>query len=187
MAKYHAFDEQSSEAHDDRVAEFLSLYSSHYSRLRFYITALLPTGSDAGDVLQETSLVLWRKFDSFELGTNFYSWACKVARFQVMKFRERQSRTARLLDTSLLETLAEEAIDESLSYGVSRSSLEHCLDKLSEADRTLIRRRYQPGASVQRLANDLGRSANSLSKSLGRIRRALLECLNRTLVQEVQE
>lgn len=187
MAHYPSFDRPDSEEHDDRIAEFLSLYSSHYSRLRFYITALLPTGSDVADVLQETSLVLWRKFDSFELGTNFYSWACKIARFQVMKFRERQSRAAQLLDTSLLEKLAEEATDESLSYGVSPSTLENCLGKLSDADCTLIRRRYQPGASVQRLADDLGRSANSLSKSLGRIRRALLECLNRTLVQEVHE
>ena len=62
---------QSVESRDDRVAEFLELYSTNYPRLQFFVTALLPTGNDASDVLQETSMVLWRKFDTFELGTQF--------------------------------------------------------------------------------------------------------------------
>jgi RNA polymerase sigma-70 factor (ECF subfamily) len=175
------------DARDDRVAEFLELYSSHYPRLQFYVTALLPTANDASDVLQETSMVLWRKFDTFELGTNFFAWACKIARFQVMKYRERQGRSARLFDTTLLEKLADEACDERFVRGVPLAALENCLGKLSETDRSLIRRRYQPNTSVQQLATDVGRTANSLSKSLGRIRRVLLECLDRTLALEARE
>jgi RNA polymerase sigma-70 factor (ECF subfamily) len=176
-----------SEDRDDRVAEFLELYSSHYPRLQFYVTALLPTANDASDVLQETSMVLWRKFDSFELGTDFFAWACKIARLQVLKFREGQGRSVRLFDASLLETLAVEAGDETLVCSVPLQALENCLSKLSELDRLLIRRRYQPGTTVQQLAADLGRSANSLSKSLGRIRRTLLECIDRTLAREARE
>ena len=172
---------------EDRVAEFLELYSSHYPRLQFYVTALLPTANDASDVLQETSMVLWRKFDSFEIGTNFFAWACKIARFQVMKYRERQGRSARLFDTSLLEKLAVEACDERMVQGVPLQALENCLGKLAEGDRTLIRQRYQPNTTVQQLASDIGRSANSVSKSLGRIRRVLLECIDRTLALEGRE
>lgn len=174
-------------AHDDRVAEFLALYSSNYPRLQFYVTALLPTANDASDVLQETSMVLWRKFGSFELGSNFFAWACKIARFQVMKYRERQGRLARLFDTELLEKLADEAGNERLVRNVPLQALENCLGKLSELDRSLIRRRYQPGVTVQQLAIDLGRTANSLSKSLGRIRRVLLECVDRTMAIETRD
>jgi RNA polymerase sigma-70 factor, ECF subfamily len=180
-------DDNRDEDREDRVAEFLELYSSHYPRLQFYVTALLPTANDASDVLQETSLVLWRKFDSFEIGTNFFAWACKIARFQVMKYRERQGRSARLFDTSLLEKLAVEACDERMVRGVPLQALENCLGKLAEGDRTLIRRRYQPNTTVQQLASDIGRSANSVSKSLGRIRRVLLECIDRTLALEGRE
>jgi len=176
-----------SDSHDDRVAEFLELYSSNYPRLQFYVTALLPTANDASDVLQETSMVLWRRFDTFELGTNFFAWACKIARFQVMKHRERQGRAARLFDTALLERLAVEASDDQWVRSVPLQALENCVGKLSELDRSLIRRRYQPGVTVQQLATDLGRTANSLSKSLGRIRRALLECVDRTLTHEARE
>ncbi len=180
-------DRQTGDIREDRVAEFLELYSSHYPRLQFYVTALLPTANDASDVLQETSMVLWRKFDTFELGTNFFAWACKIARFQVLKYRERQGRAARLFDTNLLETLAVEACDENGACGVPLQALENCLTKLSDVDRSLIRRRYQPGTTVQQLAADVGRTANSLSKSLGRIRRALLECIDRTLAHEARE
>jgi RNA polymerase sigma-70 factor (ECF subfamily) len=65
--------------------------------------------------------------------------------------------------------------------------LENCLGKLAEGDRTLIRQRYQPNTTVQQLASDIGRSANSVSKSLGRIRRVLLECIDRTLALEGRE
>lgn len=169
------------------MADFLELYSSHYQRLQYYITALLPAANDAADVLQETSLVLWRRFDTFELGTNFFAWACKIARLQVMKFREQQGRSARIFDNSLLEKLAVEAGDETLASGVALHTLENCLGKLCEKDRILIRRRYQPGASVQALSADIGRSANSLSKSLGRIRRVLMECIERTVAREAHE
>jgi RNA polymerase sigma-70 factor (ECF subfamily) len=171
----------------DRMAEFVELYSSHYPRLQFYIMAMLPTANDASDVLQETSLVLWRKFDSFQSGTNFFAWACKIARLQSLKHRERQGRTGQLFELSVLEKLAAEAASEDSVYAVPLAALENCIKKLSAGDRSLIRKRYQPGMSVNQIAHEIGRSANSLSKSLGRIRRALLACVERALVHEGRE
>jgi RNA polymerase sigma-70 factor (ECF subfamily) len=176
--------EQTLTSGDDRVAEFLELYSANYPRLQFFVTALLPSANDAADVLQEVSMVLWRRFETFESGTNFFAWACKIARFQVMKYRERQGRSTPLFDNRLLEKLAAEAADESIVWQVPLQALEKCLAKLSELDRSLIRRRYQPGMTVQQIATDQGRSANALSQSLSRIRRALLECVDRTLALE---
>jgi RNA polymerase sigma-70 factor (ECF subfamily) len=168
----------------DRMAEFVELYSRHYPRLQFFVMALLPTANDASDVLQETSLVLWRKFNTFESDTNFFAWACKIARLQALKHRERQGRSAQLFELSVLEKLAAEACCEDAVSTVPLAALESCIKKLSDGDRALIRKRYQPGMSVNQIARDLGRSANSLSKSLGRIRRALLTCVERTLLHE---
>src|SRR5262245_45344629 len=82
----------------DRMAEFVELYSRYYPRLQYYLMALLPSANDASDVLQESSLVLWEKFGTYESGTNFYAWACKIARLQALKFRNRMGRTAMVLD-----------------------------------------------------------------------------------------
>lgn len=176
--------DRSSAPPHDRMAEFVELYSRHYARLQFYVMALMPSANDAADVLQETSLVLWRKFGDFQTGTNYFAWACKIARLQAMKHRERQGRCGRLLDESVFELIADEAASDEAAVAVPLAALEHCIGKLSTMDSSLIRRRYQPGMTVKQLAEDVGRSANSLSKSLGRIRRALLECLARSAAAE---
>ncbi len=168
----------------DRTTQFVELYSEHYPRLQYYLMALLPTSSDAADVLQETSLVLWSKFDTFELGTNFFAWACKIARLQTLKHYERNRRSAALFDSSALELLSADAMDAAGSEAGSLETLESCLERLSESDRKVIRSRYEPGATVKQMAADIGVTANLLSKSLGRIRRALLACMEKAIAQD---
>jgi RNA polymerase sigma-70 factor (ECF subfamily) len=163
----------------DPTAEFLELYSHNYPRLQFYLMTLLPVADDAADVLQETSLVLWRKFDTYQTGTNFFAWACKIARLQALKHRERRGKSALTFSEELLDTLAEEAADERFGPGGAVRHLRQCLERLSRRDQELIQKRYEPGMTVNRLAEEIGRTANSLSKSLGRIRRNLLECIIR--------
>lgn len=164
-----------------RMNEFVELYSLYYPRLQYYLMAIAPTPADAADILQETSLVLWKKFSAFQSGTNFYAWACKIARLQTLKHRQRQGQSAKILDSHAFELIAADAASESMERGIPLEILEACLDKLSEIDRALIRKRYQPDYTVKKIAVEVGRSANSLSKSLGRIRRTLLECIDRKL------
>jgi RNA polymerase sigma-70 factor, ECF subfamily len=140
---------------------------------------LLPMADDAADVLQETSLVLWKKFDTYKTGTNFFAWACKIARLQALKYRDRCGKSAHMFSQALLETLAEEAAEERFAPGALLRYLRQCLERLSNRDQQVIRKRYEPGMTVARLAEEIGRTANSLSKSLGRIRRNLLECIER--------
>lgn len=166
-----------------RMAEFVELYSAYYPRLQYYLMALAPTSNDAADILQETSLVLWKKFSSFQTGTNFYAWACKIARLQTLKHRQRQGHSARILDNHAFDSIAEEAACEFDEPKLPLEILEACLDKLSDIDRTLISKRYQPDYTVKKIALELGRTANSLSKSLGRIRRALMDCIDRKLAR----
>ena len=168
----------------DRMEQFVELYSQHYARLQYYLMALLPTSHDAVDVLQETSLVLWKKFDTFEPGTNFMAWACKIARLQAMKQYQRDSRSPKLFESTVLDKLAKDAEEAANRPTARLEILENCIGRLSETDRMLIRRRYEHGSTVKRLAVDIGRTANSLSKSLGRIRRALLNCMEQQLPQE---
>ncbi|MBX3435519.1 MAG: sigma-70 family RNA polymerase sigma factor [Pirellulales bacterium] len=177
-------DGSNSGAPGERVAEFVALYSRYYPRLQYFLMALLPTANDAEDVLQETSLVLWRKFDTYRTGSNFYAWACKIARIQTLRYRERMGKSAQLLDDDVLEKLCEQAMTQQADPTASLEALAYCLERLSERNRSLIRRRYQPNASVAKLAEETGRSANALSKLLGNIRRVLLDCVQKQMTKE---
>ena len=165
-----------------RVDQFMNLYTSHQWRLNCYLTSLLPSTTEADDVFQEASVVLWRKFDQFQIDTSFFAWACSIIRLEVLKFREKNARAARLLAPDALEHLAEIAIDymETID-NAHRHALTHCLELLSPGDRELVRRRYEEQMAVQDLANRMNRTPNALSQSLGRIRRLLLACITRRL------
>ncbi len=165
----------------------MTLYARHQRRLYLFILALICDPVDAEDLLQETNLILWRKFDQWQRGTNFYAWAAQVAYYEVLKYRERLSNRSTLLDTHVIEKLAEEAVELNDTLDRRRQALNWCLTKLRTNDRHLIQQRYAPGASGKSLAAVLGRPANSVYKSLGRIRRSLYECVNRRLALESAE
>src|SRR5438067_3592271 len=80
--------------------ERLAMLMSHQRRLFQYILSLLPNLQDAEDVLQETNLVVWRKFAQFQSGTSFFAWAARVAQLEVMKHRKKATgrRTVALHD-----------------------------------------------------------------------------------------
>ena len=162
-----------------QVERFMALYSSHQRRLYLYALTLLPSSVDAEDVFQEANLVLWRKFGQYQPDTNFFAWACSVIRYEVLKHREKLTRAATLLDPDVLDRLAQVAAEQVEHLDeFHRRTLVDCTNKLSEADRELMRQRYTVGMAVQTMAQAMRRSPNAVSKSLGRVRRLLLDCMN---------
>jgi RNA polymerase sigma-70 factor (ECF subfamily) len=154
-------------------------------RLYAYIRALVPNWSDAEEVLQETGVVLWKKFDEFEPGTEFARWATRVARLQVLCFYKRSRRNALLFSQSFVETMADEAVVLAQEPSPYYEALEGCLAKLSESDRELIRRRYGSSARTARqVAREQGRPETTVYNALARIRRNLLHCVQRALAQQ---
>jgi RNA polymerase sigma-70 factor (ECF subfamily) len=169
---------------DQKAELFARLLGGCQRKVFLFALGLIHNAADAEEVLQETNVVLWRKFDDYEPGTSFESWACRVAYFEALKYRERIARQRRVFGAKLVETLAVEAEEVADEFDDRRDALEGCLTKLRDVDRTLVLRRYQPGATTRGLAETMGRSPQGTRKSLHRIRRTLLECIERTLAAE---
>jgi len=72
----------------DRSSELVQLMMKYQRRIFAYIHTLVPSRSDAEDILQEASLTICEKFSGFETGTNFYSWACQIAYWKVRAARK---------------------------------------------------------------------------------------------------
>jgi RNA polymerase sigma-70 factor (ECF subfamily) len=70
-------------------SEFVLLITSHQAAIYAYVLTLLPDRVAAQDILQETNLVLCRKRDEFEPGTNFKAWAFSIAYWQTMAHLKR--------------------------------------------------------------------------------------------------
>ena len=101
-----------------------------------------------------------------------------------MKFRDRNRRDRHYFSDKFIEQIGATALENVENFEERRKALLACLDKLRNKDRELIQFRYAPGETGINLARRLGRPANSVYQSLGRIRRTLIECINRRLRAE---
>ena len=165
----------------DRDERFVRLFAHSEPSLRLFLRSLLPTWEDTDEVLQETSLVLWRKFDSFSEGTDFLRWACMVARFEALKYRRGKARDRHVFSEDMMELLAEEAVEELPDLERERKALEVCLERLGARERSWVENVYGSNLHIRDVAERSGRSAGSLYKALHRIRLGLLECVSRSL------
>jgi RNA polymerase sigma-70 factor (ECF subfamily) len=163
--------------------QFVELLRQSQGQVFGYIFALVQDMEETQDIFQQTSLVLWQKFDSFE-GTNFAGWACRTAQFVALNHLRAKRRDRVSFSSEVLAHLTQLACEHEGNDRSRREALEHCLSKLSQADRKLIDGYYVVGQTVKSVAEQLGRSGQSISNSLRRIRRALSDCIRRTLAHE---
>lgn len=158
---------------------FVRLLIRHQGDLFRYIFSLLPHEEDARDALQETCVALYRKSNAYDQQKPFLAWAYGFAYLEVLKQRERCVRGDRHLRTDLVEVLARERQSQDGELHSRLEALETCLGELPPADRSLIQQRYTTGCPIDELVGHSGTSRRTLFRSLDRIRRTLLECINR--------
>ncbi len=164
--------------------EFVQLFTRYQRRIYLFILGQVPNPIDAEEVLQETNVVILRKHTQFEMGTNFLAWGCSVARFEILKHRDRYKRDRLHFSNEFLQLVEGETVKREAVSEARREALVGCISKLSETDRELIQLRYSPGNNGHNVAEALGRPANSVYQSLSRIRKALLDCINRRVAAE---
>ena len=153
-----------------------------------YILTLIGNHFDAYDILQDTNIVLWQKFGEFARGTSFIAWAREVARYRVLRYRQLHANDTPTFEPSVLEMLANrlDSIDERRESLYS-AALPDCIEKLSDDDRELLNLRYVGGTAIRLLAEQLHRSVNAVSQSLGRIRRTLRKCMEDVVREQAAE
>ncbi len=164
----------------DQIVQLLTNVQQQLTR---YVRTLVPNRADAEEVLQEANLFIWRHADDFELGTNFAAWACRIAHYQVLTFRKRQSRSRLCFSDALVDQLSQTAVRSEAGGSDDAESLDSCMDKLSEMDRELMDLRYEPEATVESVALRVGRSTKAVYNALSRIRTWLLDCMERTTAE----
>lgn len=167
-------------------AEFVQLFTKHQRRLFLLILSQIHDPIEAEEVLQNVNVIIWKKCSQFQFGTNFLAWAATIANYEVMKYRSRRTRDRLVFSDEFLATVADEAVERSDELERRRGALRECIQKLRSRDRELIEMRYAPGETGKNLAEQIGRPSNSVYQSLGRIRRTLMECIQRRLAAEAR-
>jgi RNA polymerase sigma-70 factor (ECF subfamily) len=167
--------------------QFIDLVTPHQRQLLGYLRAILRDTQDAEDVLQQTYLELWRKFDQYDSTRSFFSWAREFARIQAIQFLRTSRRHKLRFSSELIDLLTDEMLAEPRQYPQESArlrSLRTCMKGLSGSDQKLLQQCYSGRHTFRQVAQTIGRSPQSLSNSLRRIRVSLLACIQRTLAME---
>lgn len=164
----------------ENIEEFVLLMTRHQRKIWWFINSLLPAPNAADDVLQETSLVLWRKWDQFDTDREFLPWACGVARLQVLRFvRENRSKREYLDETVMAEIadVAEKRIHHLARVETQVESLRECIKALGDKDREIVEARYLRSLTVKQVADQAGKPLVTIYKKLARVRVKLMNCV----------
>ena len=162
----------------------MRLLNAAHRQLLGYLVSLLGNRHDAEDVLQRTSVTLWRKFATFEKGTNFPAWASTVAFYEARNFQRMAARSRLQFGDALLEILSAERVGDMGQTDARHDALDRCMEKLDDAGRKLVEAAYLDGSDIGVLAEQLGRAKQTLYNKLNIIRRALAECVTRRIAAE---
>lgn len=169
-------------AENEQHDQFLRLYVEHEGGADCLIVrTLVPSRDDARDVMQEVAVLLWRKFGELAQPADFRPWAFTVARFKALAWVRGRQRDRLVFDDDVLALLADEVADHADAYEAERKALETRVQKLAPAQRKLLDAACAPGACMDALAAEAGRTPMSFYKALHRIRLALLDCTQRMI------
>jgi RNA polymerase sigma-70 factor, ECF subfamily len=169
----------------DRHNLFSELIARYHSQLYAYIFVVVKNQADAEDVFQSVCLVLWRKFQSFQPEDNFFPWARQTAKYVLYSFLRHRNKLPSSGSEKLLDAFAE-TISSPQGDGAEFdvAALRRCKEKLSAADEELLQFRYTDALGIHEIAARLQRLQPSVCRSLNRIRRQLLECIQAELVRQ---
>src|SRR6185295_4364185 len=126
--------------------DYLRRFLSSESSLRGYILTHLREFDAAEDVLQQTALILWEKYDQYDPSRPFLAWALGIARYEVLNAKKRARPGRSLLEGDLVELVVGEYLRLESELPRRRQLLRHCLQKLPESMMGAVRLRYERGS-----------------------------------------
>jgi len=166
----------------DAHARFTRLLLDHQPDILRSVRLLMPHAADAQEIMQETSVALWKQFATYDPSRSFGQWARGFARIEVLRFRRKRGRQPALSDQAV-ELLAMTELEMEAELDDRTEHLRECLTRLPPQQRSMIHHYYTDEMDVAAIAAAQSRTVEAIYKSLQRVRQALLDCIERKLNQ----
>jgi len=160
---------------DERRQRFESVYSANFGPVLGYVLRRTQNGDDAADVVAETFLTAWRRFDEVPVGDRARLWLYGVARRVLANHYRGERRRSGLSDRLRAELsgvhFEPESTPELAGIGAAFRSL-------PDADRELLALVAWEGLDSAQIAAVLGCSRNAVRIRLHRARAKFRKALD---------
>ena len=169
---------------NEEQEQFTRLWTEAQPSVAGYVRAVVRDVDVARDLLQETALVLLRKFGKWDSTRAFLPWALGVAKFEILAHRRDAGRSRLLFDDALLDAITEWWGNVAEQIGDEQAALHDCLAKLAPRAREIVQLRFYDEMTMPKIAERLDATAGAIRISLMRIREQLQACVERRLHSE---
>ena len=163
---------------------FMRLWTAAQPAVSGFVRALVRDRSVADEVMQETSLVLFRRFDEYDEQRPFVAWALGIAKFQVLGLNRDAARSRVSFDTDLLARFTETWAELAPRASDRSFFLQECIQRLTARARQMVRLRYYDDLTAEEISRQIDGTGAAVRVALQRIRQQLRECVERQLRAE---
>ena len=164
------------------LALMAKLWMQSQGAIAAYVTANTRDFHHAEDVIQEVGRVVAEKFGQYDRDRSFTAWSLGIARHCLLSHYRDRGRDRMVLSEEALRSI-EASVETLADEGERRRvALRSCLETLGERQREWLRLRYEEGIGVSEIAATKSTTASTVSVTLHRLRRKLLDCIERRLV-----
>lgn len=163
---------------------FTRLWTEAQPTVSHYLMSLVRDSATVKDLLQNTALVLLRKFSDYDRDKPFLPWAMGVAKFELLGHRRDAARSRVMFDSDLLDRYTERWSELAPRHSDEAEALQTCLTKLPDRLRKVVKLRYFEECNSKEIAEALEMKAGNVRVTLQRTREQLRECVERELGRE---
>jgi RNA polymerase sigma-70 factor (ECF subfamily) len=151
------------------------------------VYGLTPNWQDAEEVMQRVRIRIWQQFEQYDAEKPFDAWARAIAYYLVLAYRKEKSRQREFFTEQILEAVSDQFEKHIEQAGDRRDALLRCLDRLEGKKRELVISYYSSAReTTDTIANKLSMTPNALRQAMFRIRKGLLDCVQRTMQAEAR-
>ncbi|MEQ1748502.1 MAG: sigma-70 family RNA polymerase sigma factor [Prosthecobacter sp.] len=171
----------------DSLNTIASRFLDERHRLLAYILAGVRDPHTAEDIFQEVWMRLATAVESGAAIQHEAAWCRATARNLLLHHWRRESRDKVEVNSDLLDVLdsLESALEENADTGdlwaARQQALTGCLVALPEKSRRMLALKYEAGLPLEEVARSCGQSLSAITKTLYRLRRALMDCVQNRL------
>lgn len=162
----------------NRLAEFEKNIRNNRTAIVSFIKNNIRASVDAEDIFQKASLTMWKKYETFDNETSFFSWAATIARFQSNNHRRSSERCPVSFDSEVYDVVSIKYQTEYKEEDERYDNLQIALDSLDEDIKDLFMKVYVNGEQIKDIAEKSGLPVQTLYNKLNITKKKLVKMLS---------
>ena len=160
---------------------FLKVLEQNQQKLFRICSVYSKNSEDSKDLFQDVLINIWKSLPSFESKSTIETWVYRITLNTCLRFRSNDiKKRRRFVSMDSLNNVSALTQAEHSEPKEKLLQLRNCIAQLNKADKAVITL-YLEKLPYKEISNITGLTENNIAVKIKRIKKKLLNCINKTL------